>query len=91
MEILDVASDPLRLALALCAQERQVAGALLGDEHVPVRQHEEAAWMGEPGGDERRREAYGHLRHVPFSGQREGAVGHDRRGFRRRAAGRGRC
>jgi hypothetical protein len=87
MEILDVASDPLRLAVALCAQERQVAGALLGDEHVPVRQHKEAARMGEPGGEERRREAGGHLRHVPFSGQRERAVSHDRRGFRRRQLG----
>ena len=29
----------------------------------------------------------GHLRHVPFHGQRERAVGHDRRGFRRRQLG----
>jgi hypothetical protein len=87
IEILDVAIDPRRLAVALVAQERQVAGALLGDEHVPVRQHEEAAWIGEPGGEERRREAWGHLRHVPFRGQRKRAVGHDRRGFRRRQLG----
>ena len=84
IEILDMAIDPLRLAVALFAQERQVAGALLGDEHVPVRQHEEAARIGKPEGEERRLEAGGHLRHLPFRGQRERAVGHDRRGFRRR-------
>ena len=77
MEIFDMARDPRRRAVALVAQEREVAGALLGDEHVPVRQHEEAARMGEPSGEERRLEARGHLRHVPFSGQRERAVGHD--------------
>jgi hypothetical protein len=84
VEILDVAADPLRRALALGAQERQVAGALLGDEHVAVRQHEEAARIGEPRGEARRREAGGHLRRVPLGRQRERAVGHDRRGFRRR-------
>jgi hypothetical protein len=87
IEILDVAIDPRCRAVALVAQERQVAGALLGDEHVSVRQHEEAARIGEPGGEERRLEACGHLRHVPFRGQRERAVGHDRRGFRRRQLG----
>src|SRR2546425_10328116 len=84
IEILNVAIDPRRRAVALFAQERQVAGALLGDEYVPVRQYEEAARIGEPGGEERRLEAGGHLRHLPFRGQRERAVGHDRRGFRRR-------
>src|SRR5437867_13444364 len=87
IEILDMAIDPLRLAVALFAQERQVAGALLGDEHVPVRQHEEAARIGEPGGEERRLEACGYLRHLPFIGKRERAIGHDRRGFRRRQLG----
>src|SRR5437016_622600 len=87
IEILDVAIDPLRLAITLVAQERQIAGALLGDEHVPVWQHEEAAWIGEPGGEERCLEASGHLRRLPFRGQRERAVGYDRRRFRRRQLG----
>ena len=51
IEVLDMARDPRRFAVAAFAQERQVAGTLLSDEHVPVRQHEEAARMGEPGGE----------------------------------------
>ena len=43
--------------------------------------------MGEPGGEKRCLKAGGHLRYVPFHGQRERAVGHDRGGFRRRQLG----
>ena len=52
VEVLDVALDPLGLAVAvLVAQQGEIAGALLGHQHVAVRQHQQAARMLQPGGE----------------------------------------
>ena len=52
VQALDVAVDPVGLAVAVVvAQQRDIADLLLGDEHVAVRQHQQAARMLEPGGE----------------------------------------
>ena len=42
VEVFDMTIDPLGAALAIVAQQRQIAGTLLGDQHVPVGQHQQA-------------------------------------------------
>ncbi len=48
VEILDMTVDPFGVALAVVAQQGQIAGALLGDQHVAVGQHEKPPWVREP-------------------------------------------
>ena len=65
VEVLDMAVDPHRVALAVVAQQGQIAGALLGDQHVAVGQHQQAPRIGETGGERRRGEARRHLQALP--------------------------
>ena len=57
VEALGMALNPVGLAVAvIVTQQREVAFALLGYDHVAVRQHQQAARMLEPGREDRRSE-----------------------------------
>ena len=85
VQALDVAIDPVGLAVAVVvAQQRDVADLLLGHEHVAVRQHQQTARVLEPGGEGGGGEALGHARRLAGVGQRQRAARHDRAGLRRR-------
>ena len=60
--------DPHRMAAAVVPQQRQVAGALLGDQNVAVRQHQQTPRVHKAGRERRRREAGRHLWACPAYG-----------------------
>jgi hypothetical protein len=61
VQILDVAIDPFCVALAIIAQQGEIAGALLGDQHIAVGEDEEPAGIDEPTRKQGRSEARRHL------------------------------
>ncbi len=51
-----MAVDPFGAALAIVAQQCQIAGALLGHQHIAVGEHEQTPRIGEPRRERRRGE-----------------------------------
>ena len=49
VEILDVAIDPFHMALAIVAQQRDVADTLLNHQHIAIRKDEQPARICQPG------------------------------------------
>src|SRR4029077_5873424 len=84
VKILDVAFDPLRTSAAVIAQQRQIAGFLLGDQDVAVRKNKQPPGMREAGDQRRRGETGRHLRHLSIVGNDQGPIGNDRARLRRR-------
>src|SRR5262249_4146203 len=76
------------VAAAVIAQQRQIAGALLGDQNVAVRQHQQTPRVDEAGRERRRREARRHLRRLLAIRDNQRPIGDDRSGLRRRQIGR---
>jgi hypothetical protein len=83
-----MAVDPFGVTLAVVAQQRQVAGALLGHQHVTVGEHEQATWIDEPGGERLCDKPLRDLQCLPVIGHGQRSVGYDRPGFRGRQIGR---
>ena len=61
VQILDMAIDPLGVALAVITQQGQVARALLGNQHIAVGQHQEAARVDQTSGEGGRGKPRRHL------------------------------
>ena len=84
VEVLDMPVDPNRAALAVVAQQGQIAGTLLGDQHIAVGQHQQAPRIGETGRKRRRRETGRNLQALPVKRHGQRPVGYDRRRLWRR-------
>ena len=83
-----MAVDPFGVTLAVVAQQRQVAGALLGHQYVPVCEDKQATCIDEPGGEGLCDKALRDLQCLPVIGHDQRSVGYDRPGFRGRQIGR---
>ena len=88
VEILDVPVDPRRMAAAVVPQQRQVTDALLGDQNIAVRQHQQTPRVDQAGRERRRREARRHLRRLPAIRDNQRPIGDDRSRLRCRQIGR---
>jgi hypothetical protein len=88
VEVLDVALDPSGAAAAVVAQQRQVAGALLGNQHVAVGQNEQAPRIDQTRHKRSRGEAGRHLRDLSAISHYQRPIGDDRPDLRRRQIGR---
>ena len=88
VEILDMPVDPHRMAAAVVAQQREIAGALFRDQNVAIRQHQQTSRVDEAGRERRCREAGRHLRGLSGVSDNERPVAHDRSCLRRRQSGR---
>jgi len=85
VQAFDVAVDPIGFGVAvIVAQQRDVADLLFGDEHIAIRQHQQAARMLESGDERRRGETVRHLRRLACIRQRHRAARRDRAGLWRR-------
>ena len=80
--------DPHRMAAAVVAQQREIAGALFRDQNVAIRQHQQTSRVDEAGRERRCREAGRHLRGLSGVSDNERPVAHDRSCLRRRQSGR---
>src|SRR5262245_36204123 len=65
VEVLDVTINPYGVPAAILAQSCEVTGALFGHQDVAVGQNEQTSRIDEPRRKRCRREARGHLRHLP--------------------------
>ena len=72
------------MAAAVVAQQRQIAGTLLGDQNVTVRQHQQTPRIDKAGRERRRREARRHLRGLPAIRDNQWPIGDDQSRLRRR-------
>jgi len=70
-KVLDVAVDPLDMAFAIIAQQRDVTCTLLHHEHIAVGQHQKAARICQPCDVRGSDEAFGHLECLPAVGNDE--------------------
>ena len=87
VEILDMPVDPHRMAAAVVAQQREIAGALFRDQNVAIRQHQQTSRVDEAGRERRCREAGRQLRGLSGVSDNERPVTHDRSRLRRRQTG----
>jgi hypothetical protein len=87
VEVLDMAVDPFGATLAVIAQQGQVAGALLGDQDIAIGQHEQAARIDQPGGDQSRGKSLRDAQCLLAKRNRQRAIRGDRPGLRRREIG----
>ena len=83
-----MAIDPDRTARAVVAQQGQIPGTLLGDQHVAVGQHQQPPRIGKTGRERRCGETGRDLQCLPVKGDRQRSVGDDRRCLWRRQLGR---
>jgi hypothetical protein len=83
IEIFDVALNEIGAPAAACGtQQGQIAGALLGHQHVAIREHEQPARIGKSGREWCRGETRRNL--LPVVRQEERAVRYDCPGLGRR-------
>src|SRR5277367_1035614 len=87
VEILDMAVNPFGVSATVIAQQRKVAGALLGHQIVTVGQNQQTSWIHKTSGKRRRRETRRHLWHLPGVGDDQRPIGHDWSGLRCRQIG----
>ena len=80
--------DPHRVAAAIVAQQREIAGALFRDQNVTIRQHQQTSRVDEAGRERRCREARRHLRGLPGVRDDECPIADDRSCLWRRQIGR---
>ena len=84
VEVLDMPVDPPGFALAVVAQQRQIAGALLGHQNIAIGQHQHPTRVDEPAREHGRGEARRHGWHLAAIRDDQHPVRDDRTGFRRR-------
>ncbi len=87
VEVLDMPVDPFGAALAIIAQQGQIAGALLGDQDIAIGQHEQAARVDQSGREQGRGKSLRDTQCLLAKGDGQRAVGGDRAGLRRREIG----
>ena len=84
VQVLDMAVDPFGAALAVVAQQRQIPGALFGDQHIAIRQHQQTARVDQADRERRRGKPFRDGQRLFAKRDDQHPVRDDRTGLRRR-------